>query len=313
VSEMDAADALDAERAAWNARIAALADEDLRPRVMNLADEVFHTRLARLTGEQQSWPVGYIPDPFLWMTDYPTVDDMAANYHAGLIAFTDGDVFRGSVDINQPFEYPFDTSFSWNNVSLVDGTVVPVSGAFSPVPPDVQVNGFGRSLSVIPTAEGFGPETPLPARAVGAVTLAVPNVMHRFRLTAADIGRPKAFDGYSVTLTQLRENTVRLNVSRADGARISFERTPLIVAATDDTCKKGPWGFEINSRELIRKPLFSQVRLMRLNCCWPRRLKCARCRLIWRSLKRVSAMPIAFCSGWIFRLRPQVLHMSLRF
>ena len=233
--ELSPEDALEAKRADWQTRIAALPDADLRPRMQTLADQVLQARQAGFQGAGQSWPVTYTPDPFLWMTDYATVDDMATHYHTGLIAFTDGSAFRGDVNVSQPFEYPFDLSFAWDAVSLADGMVVPVSGAFRPVPPDVQVNGFGRSLTVVPTAEGFGPDTPLPARAVGSVTLAVPDAMHRLRLTEADVGAVQTFDGYAVTLAKISGPTVRLDVSRIDGQQISFERTPLIVAATDAT------------------------------------------------------------------------------
>lgn len=158
---------------------------------------------------------------------------MSGNCHVRL----DG-VFRGDVNISQPFEYPFDLSFAWESVSLADGMLVPVSGAFRPVPPDVQVNGFGRSLTVVPTPEGFGRETPLPARAVGTVNLAVPDVMHRFRLTASDVGAVQTCDGYTVTLAQISGQSVRLDVSRIDGQPISFERTPF--ACRSNRCN-GPF------------------------------------------------------------------------
>lgn len=222
-------DDIEAQKEAYTARIAALDDPAARETLQNAAYEVAYLQEVLLPVERTFEAIVYETDPFAWMTDYPSVDDMVSQYIAGLFPFTSPDTFRGDIDVHQSFTYPFKRQLVWADIALADGSVSTVNNdPFAQTDDGFEARSFGRSLNMI--AEG--PDVPLPVQMTGQIEMTVPTDMTRMTFVPDDLGKARTVDGYSVTMTSLTPTSVDFEIK--DTARRS-ERHPFIIAATDAT------------------------------------------------------------------------------
>ncbi len=118
---------MDAERAAFEDRIAALANPDVRALLQPVPREIAWIRLGTAWDDPPLDEIAYVPDPLAWIADYPSIDDMGANYVSGLLIFTNPNVFRGDATVRQPFDHPFRAEMIWSQVVLADGSVLAVT------------------------------------------------------------------------------------------------------------------------------------------------------------------------------------------
>lgn len=234
---------LEAKRAALaetrtqiNAHLENIEDPELRREATELASRLVWLKETRIDQMEPPQSVVYDDDePFLWMTDYPTSDEMVTNYAAGILAFTYVEYRLGTVNIQRPFDYPFDTRLVWKQIELADGTIVPVSGDFDITPPGVQVANFGTRLSVVPTAAGYTVDTPRPTRAIGTLKIIAPGQLTRLSLTRSDLGDAQRVGDYVVTLDEMKGHIVSIKVERQDGGVIKDAPIQVLIAAKDKT------------------------------------------------------------------------------
>lgn len=222
--------------AALDARVMQIADPAQREAANAVADFIVRFQRMRIWQAEPPQSVSYTKEHFQWMTDYLTLTGLVENYRNGALAFANPRFRSGTVvNITTPFTYPFDTTWDWANVTLTDGTIVPVSGDARPTPPAVALFNAGKSLQVIASAPVDTAEPPLPVRAHGTLKLDVPGALTRLSLTRSDLGDTHTVGAYLVTLQEMSGHIVTVEVARQDGGRVVADPFDVLIAATDET------------------------------------------------------------------------------
>lgn len=226
---------LQQKRAEIEARIQNLESEALRDEAMGLTKTVFWLLDQQIDDQIPPSETSYDENPFLWIDDYKNPSDMLANYINGIIAFTYNEYLLGDIDITMPFAYPFDNQFVWSDVTLADGTHIPISNSFDITPPDAHVYNGGTDISVVPSASGYTIDTPLPINLNGILKISAPKEMIHMELTKSDLGDAFEFGEYKIELNELKGHMALVKVKRLDGNIIMDDPIQLIIAAKDTT------------------------------------------------------------------------------
>ncbi len=205
----------------YQSKIASISDQDVKEALTQLASLMFWIREGDLERRIPPKKVQYHISPYTILDDYQDTKDMADQLAAGVLLTTDVRYRPQEAELILPFAYPFDFSINWKQVTLADGTELPV----------VEQDPFTDQSNLIPVALwdssahrfttqlkkhvnlpiGQVPPPPPPvARARGEMILTVPESLPEVDYSVSDVGNHYDVSGWRITLEEVEGHRVRL-------------------------------------------------------------------------------------------------------
>lgn len=221
--------AREAEHEAFKARAGEIADEATREALLNVGWSYFLVTKIGLENRLPPAEVRYDERPLAILEDYAGPADLTENFLGGLLGKNDPKYFRTSLDVIEPFDFPFEHRFDWRDVELEDGEIVAVTTEeeYEDAAERIQViERFGDLRMFAPE----GVEVPLPVRVRGEFVASPPRSVLRASLIAGD---ERTLGDYLVSVREIEGHYAVLEVVRADGGALDLKGADVVAGATD--------------------------------------------------------------------------------